>query len=38
MLRNERYRWTPVLRTYIAKKNSAKKRPLGLPTWSDKLR
>jgi group II intron reverse transcriptase/maturase len=24
-------------RLYIAKKNSAKKRPLGLPTWSDKL-
>lgn len=36
-LRYERYRWTPVRRTYIAKKNSAKKRPLGLPTWSDKL-
>ena len=36
-LRDERYRWTPVRRTYIAKKNSAKKRPLGLPTWSDKL-
>ena len=36
-LRCERYRWTPVRRTYIAKKNSAKRRPLGLPTWSDKL-
>jgi retron-type reverse transcriptase len=36
-LRSERYRWTPVRRTHIAKKNSAKKRPLGLPTWSDKL-
>ena len=24
-------------RTYIEKKNSTKKRPLGLPTWSDKL-
>ncbi len=36
-LRQERYRWTPVRRTYIAKKKSTKKRPLGLPTWSDKL-
>ena len=32
-LRYERYRWTPVRRTYIGKKNSSKKRPLGLPTW-----
>jgi group II intron reverse transcriptase/maturase len=36
-LRYERYQWTPVRRTYIEKKNSSKKRPLGLPTWSDKL-
>jgi group II intron reverse transcriptase/maturase len=36
-LRQERYRWKPARRTYIAKKQSAKKRPLGLPTWSDKL-
>jgi group II intron reverse transcriptase/maturase len=37
LLREEKYRWTPVRRTYIEKKNSTKKRPLGLPTWSDKL-
>ena len=37
-LRYERYRWQPARRVYIAKKGSAKKkRPLGLPSWSDKL-
>jgi len=36
-LRYERYRWTPTRRVYIEKKNSTKKRPLSVPTWSDKL-
>src|SRR2546427_8851334 len=36
-LRSERHRWTPVRRTYIEKKHSTKKRPLGIPTWSSKL-
>src|SRR6266581_6347440 len=36
-VRYERYRWTPTRRVYIEKKNSTKKRPLSMPTWSDKL-
>jgi group II intron reverse transcriptase/maturase len=36
-LRYERYRWTPVRRIYIEKRHSTKKRPLGIPVWSDKL-
>lgn len=36
-VRSERYRWRPTRRVYIEKKNSTKKRPLSMPTWSDKL-
>ncbi len=36
-LRYERYRWMPARRVHIKKKNSSKKRPLGIPRWSDKL-
>src|SRR5215472_7434068 len=35
-LRYERFQWLPARRTYIPKKNG-KKRPLGMPVWSDKL-
>ena len=36
-VRHERYRFKPVRRVRIPKKNSSKTRPLGLPSWSDKL-
>jgi group II intron reverse transcriptase/maturase len=35
-LRGESYYWKPARRTYSLKRNG-KRRPLGLPVWSDKL-
>jgi group II intron reverse transcriptase/maturase len=36
-VRFERFRWRPARCVYIEKKHSMKKRPLGIPVWSDKL-
>jgi retron-type reverse transcriptase len=36
-VRQEQYHWQPARRTYIPKKTGPKKRPLGMPVWSDKL-
>src|SRR6185312_4505217 len=35
-IRFERYRWTPARRVSIPKKDGTQ-RPLGMPSWSDKL-
>lgn len=35
-VRHERFRWSPIRRVYIPKKDG-RQRPLGIPNWKDKL-
>ena len=36
-LQRREYRWQPVRRIYILKRDGIAKRPLGMPGWNDKL-
>lgn len=36
-LRHERFKWTPVRRAFIRKRDGKSHRPLGIPPWTDKL-
>jgi len=37
LMRAERFRFSPVRRVLIPKKNSSRRRPLGVPSWTDKI-